>query len=696
MASGPLDVACSMFDTFCEDSDEVALLYDLDLRYVAINRAGLAALGLERSAVLGKTNSELLGDEGRAMEEKLRSVAARGAAQTWAHVVAGEAYETTYAPVVGASGVVGVAGRCHRTAEAAAEARARAESLAREHARATNLISMLESNPRVLTWVLDPRGDLVEYVSAPACKAILGVDAATLLGTAQAALLHPDDVDAVRDALRRAEAPRRRLTYRRRVPDGSYATVALAPGAWHRDGSGRLYVQESSVSQLLNEESIAFKQMYITRTAHDLKTPITSFRLALDQLDRLLDKSTSTDELALVEQARHATEFMQIIVRQAIDVGKLQAGQSISPTRGTVDLDGLLTKCDWLLAGYPKACSVSLGRDEARVSRYVVSDGEWLWEILMNFLTNACKYTASGGIDLRITTVTRRNSSPDLRSSEAAGANSEKTMLRVECADSGIGVPPAKRHGLFRPFGTLQAKTLHGTGIGLFNVQQKCLALMGKVGMSDRNDGAQGSLFWAEVPYEPDDGPRGVDDAASLQSPDAPSLTLSPALDRPYAAPRLFHDRTALLVDDTGTILSLMVHIFQRKRFTVMTASNGADALEKLTRNAFDICLMDVQMPTMDGLECTRRLRAWEATRGDRPRQLVVGLSANAEPQDRFAAEEAGMDDFLGKPIRLVTLEELLLRHLDPAPRDDDDADSPGRKRPRLADDALKPSLPEA
>ena len=315
MASGPLDVACSMFDTFCEDSDEVALLYDLDLRYVAINRAGLAALGLERSAVLGKTNRELLGDEGEAMEEKLRSVAARGAAQTWAHVVAGEAYETTYAPVVGAAGVVGVAGRCHRTAEAAAEARARAESLAREHARATNLISMLESNPRVLTWVLDPRGELVEYVSAPACKAILGVDAATLLGTAQAALLHPDDVDAVRDALRRAEAPRRRLTYRRRVPDGSYATVALAPGAWHRDGSGRLYVQESSVSQLLNEESIAFKQMYITRTAHDLKTPITSFRLALDQLDRLLDKSTSTDELALVEQARHATEFMQIIVR---------------------------------------------------------------------------------------------------------------------------------------------------------------------------------------------------------------------------------------------------------------------------------------------------------------------------------------------------------------------------------------------
>ena len=76
---------------------------------------------------------------------------------------------------------------------------------------------------------------------------------------------------------------------------------------------------------------------------------------------------------------------------------------------------------------------------------------------------------------------------------------------------------------------------------------------------------------------------------------------------------------------------------------------------------------MDVQMPTMDGLECTRRLRAWEAARHQPRHQLVVGLSANSEPNDIFLAKKSGMDDFLAKPVRLATLEALLIRHIDPA-----------------------------
>ena len=435
---------------------------------------------------------------------------------------------------------------------------------------------------------------------------------------------------------------------------------------------------------------------------------------------------------------------------------------------------------------HPFPAQVSLRRDAARVSRHVVSDGEWLWEILMNFLTNACKYTAAGHIALTITSVRRFLSTDDLDScATVAGTTSaaasrtdqdrpSRTWLRIECADSGIGVPLAQRDALFQPFGTLQDRTLHGTGIGLFNVQQKCLALMGRCGMRDRLDGERGSLFWAEVPYTPTsdddpgtsnysptadfrvpstrvDGPRVVSatDAsvsafamalpakspAAQSSPELlgrclPTAGLQPPLAAiaskanatanakhtsdlpPRQPPKQWPGKTALLVDDTGTILSLMVHIFQRKRFNVTTASNGAAALEKLTHDTFDICLMDVQMPTMDGLECTRRLRAVE--QGDeakRPRQLVVGLSANAEPADEYAAREAGMDDFLAKPVHLSTLEELLQRHLEPrhqapptsstanhATLDADDAAaapdaSAPRKKPRLA---LSPTLPKA
>ena len=359
--------ALQAFEVFCGDSEDVCCLYDLDLRYVAINGTGLAALGLGgKEVVLGKTNSELLGADGAAMEGKLRCVLETGEAVRFAHPVAGEQYETLYSAVRSAAGAsVLLAARCSRTKEALREARAKAKTLARERTRNLSLIRMLESNPSVLTWVLDPRGDVVEYVSAPACRSILGVEPEALVGRSHLAHVHPDDAEAVRAALQSRFAPPRRLTYRRRLANGSFVTVALAPGAWHRDESGRLFVQESSVSHLLKEESIEFKQMYITRTAHDLKTPITSFRLALDQLGRLLETRNPVDDLgleraALVEQARHATEFMDIIVRQAVDVGKLQAGQKISPTRGTVDLDSLLNKCTWLLAGYPKACDVSL------------------------------------------------------------------------------------------------------------------------------------------------------------------------------------------------------------------------------------------------------------------------------------------------------------------------------------------------
>ena len=151
-----------------------------------------------------------------------------------------------------------------------------------------------------------------------------------------------------------------------------------------------------------------------------------------------------------------------------------------------------------------------------------------------------------------------------------------------------------------------------------------------------------------------------------------------------------FPNQTALVVDDTGTILKLLTRMLERKQFTVTCAQNGAEALERLQAQHFNLALLDVQMPRMDGIECTRRLRKWEAgavcvlfffTRpgplGDvicfsgqpvkrkmcrllqvgrsasaRRRQLIVGLSANSEVEDRAVCAAAGMDDFLAKVMR--------------------------------------------
>ena len=402
------------------------------------------------------------------------------------------------------------------------------------------------------------------------------------------------------------------------------------------------------MSRLLEEESIEHKQMYITRTAHDLKTPVTTFRLALDQLAA----TPITDEQReLLEQATLATEFMQIIVRQAIDVGRLSRGAQVTPNRGVVNLDTLLTKCEWLLAGYPKSVPVVTRRD-AGCAREVITDGEWLWEILMNFLTNACKYTHAGPVVLGLSARCPGDGAPP--------------RLRVECTDTGIGVSAEKQHALFTPFAKLQTRCLSGTGIGLYNVQQKCLALKGECGMYLRgggggggdDDGPGGSTFWAEVPYTPVTPP-------ASELPPSRARAGSAANDEPAEA--RFPNHTALIVDDTSTILKLLTRMLERKQFSVVCAADGAEALERLKAQHFNIALLDVQMPRMDGIECVRRLRQWEKSRGEkggRRRQLTVALSANSEVEDRAACLEAGMDDFLAKPVTAVELEEMLVRHL--------------------------------
>ena len=702
-------VAMSVFDIFVRQLDEptrIAVMYDCEDRYIAINSACLGVLQLSEADVLGRKNGEIISDTAQVahIESMLAETRSTRDRVVDRHRVIDTEYETVYSPVTVRGAVVAVLGLCSPIQPEIDLVRERNTALESQAALQRSLIGMLESNRHVLTVVVDPSG-VIEYIS-PSCETILGRTEDTLRGTRHRDLVHPDDVRTVEallaappDALSSgdqhsssgslsstvsgiaqqlkgqaatsaaaaaaaggagdgANAPPRasevvgqngrRATYRRRRADGSYVGLALRDGLRYLGAAGRLYFQEVAVSRLLEEESIEHKQMYITRTAHDLKTPVTTFRLALDQLAA----TPITDEQReLLEQATLATEFMQIIVRQAIDVGRLSRGAQVTPNRGVVNLDTLLTKCEWLLAGYPKSVPVVTRRD-AGCAREVITDGEWLWEILMNFLTNACKYTHAGSVVLGLSARCPGDGAPP--------------RLRVECTDTGIGVSAEKQHALFTPFAKLQTRCLSGTGIGLYNVQQKCLALKGECGMylrgggggGDDDDGPGGSTFWAEVPYTPVTPP-------ASELPPSRARAGSAANDEPAEA--RFPNHTALIVDDTSTILKLLTRMLERKQFSVVCAADGAEALERLKAQHFNIALLDVQMPRMDGIECVRRLRQWEKSRGEkggRRRQLTVALSANSEVEDRAACLEAGMDDFLAKPVTAVELEEMLVRHL--------------------------------
>ena len=311
-------------------------------------------------------------------------------------------------------------------------------------------------------------------------------------------------------------------------------------------------------------------------------------------------------------------------------------------------------------------------------------------------------------------------------------------MMKVEIEDTGIGLSDKAMESLFSPF--QQAQRLSGgTGLGLYSLAQRLNALQGTYGVTRRKDGLQGSLFWFAIPYRPDsltaeavsgdespgsnrnlfkmvaaqsvtefatpptdEGKKEVKESKANESiipPEPPFTSHANEVDRslPASAPDIKRKLTILLVDDSISILKLTGMMLTRQGFDVTKAENGSEALLKMSDQLkrhgvpFDAVLMDFQMPVMDGLETTRRLRASERTcqcrfclekqsaggdahdRSQTPRQkqcsnrhFVIGVSANSDDDTLREAYEAGVDTSLPKPFSLTAFMEVYLKNKSP------------------------------
>lgn len=365
------------------------------------------------------------------------------------------------------------------------------------------------------------------------------------------------------------------------------------------------------------------KSRFLARVSHELRTPLNGV-LGFAQV-LLQDPRLGPEQREQVKTLHEAGRHLLDLVNGLLDLSKIEAGRLDLAPQPTA-IRPLFNGCATLLEPEVtrKAQSFSLDID-AGLPAAAHLDPTRIRQLLLNLLSNAVKFTPTGGrVDLRV-------------QARPGG------VMRIEVADTGPGIPPEQRHLLFEDFVQLSPASgsdAQGTGLGLA-ISARLVALMGGTIGCDAPPGG-GALFWVEIPLQEAEMP--MDDVS--QASDAATATEAVPLD-------------VLVVDDVLANRQIARAMLEGAGHRVSLAEDGATALLALSRNRYDVVLMDLQMPQMDGFETTRRIRALPPPACDVP---VIALTASALPEQVEAARNAGMDAHLAKPLDRNALLDLVRR----------------------------------
>jgi CheY-like chemotaxis protein len=381
---------------------------------------------------------------------------------------------------------------------------------------------------------------------------------------------------------------------------------------------------------------------------------------------------------------------MIMTINRCIDYTKATSGLKLNPNYETIDLQETLNLPIRCVNDIQSKIDISLGVISSNICNLIITDKQWLQENILCLLSNAVKYSMNGNVSIKIELVDDKKCAKQSREWAESGDNTPKVthMLRVLVEDTGIGISDEVMQSLFTPFKQAQ-RHAGGTGLGLYSLSLRMDALKGAYGVEKRRDGLQGMRFWFDIPYRPDDQSRpiccggeewiplvtsrGESDSVNNLKVDPPPLTLLPVDNQKSPTPKSLSPPVfktplnILVVDDSLTILKMSSMLLRRQGHIVTKAENGAEAVETVEKQIathgkpFDVVLMDLQMPVMDGLEATRRLRVNDlkitthSAVCSRPAsyQLIIGVSANSDHGTMTEALGVGMDAFLAKPFTM-------------------------------------------
>ena len=383
----------------------------------------------------------------------------------------------------------------------------------------------------------------------------------------------------------------------------------------------------NTVAQRLHEEwqradaATRAKSEFLAIMSHEIRTPMNG---VLGMAHLLLDTPLSAGQRRQVETLRDSGQALLTILNDILDFSKMEAGR-LELADEDFDLERVVGSVTALMAPRAREKGLALRASiDADVPTALRGDAGRLRQVLLNLVGNAIKFTEAGEVRLEV---------------RAGGPANERVALRVRVSDTGIGIPPEAQARLFQEFSQVDASATRrfgGTGLGLAICRRIAVAMRGEIGVESR-PGA-GSTFTVSLELERARAPL-VADAEPL----APSLT----------------PRRILLAEDNAVNREVALGLLRRDGHAVTVVTNGAEAVAAARQGGFDVILMDVHMPGTDGMEATRRIRALPGAAGRVP---IVGLSASVMKDEIDLCFEAGMDQFLAKPIDPPALIRLLAR----------------------------------
>ncbi|MBT1700114.1 response regulator [Fulvivirgaceae bacterium PWU4] len=495
-----------------------------------------------------------------------------------------------------------------------------------------------------LIFVVDYTGDICYHNDS--VKETLGYRSKSLIGKNFFDFVLPASLDELRVRFRQSQkrAYTEKVEFQFLCADRSYRFLEFnAINLKHREGMDGFILDCRDITQRKRdaEELVRLqkaKEQFLANISHEIRTPING----IAGMAGLLGQNPSTEEReAYLNAIKHSAENLKVIINDILDLAAIDSGK-LRFEKIAFNFTDMVPSLIGTFAYQAKEKKLTLDYSiDEKLNRILLGDPVRLNQILINLISNAVKFTHAGAIHIHCALERQQN---------------DDCWVRIEVRDTGVGIPEEKLNTIFESFSQADASVTRrygGSGLGLTIVKQLVDLQRGLITV--KSEEQHGSTFIVLLPYT----------IGKASTPPQSTAGAKNVIDS-----KQIKDLFILLVEDNDINRLYAKSILKNWHCQVDIAENGLVAIEKVKNNFYDVVLMDVQMPVMDGYEATRAIRLMDMPKNATP---IVALTANATKRDVEKCLAAGMNDYLPKPFTPDDLYRKLVDELKikPAPRPD-------------------------